>query len=151
MQFLEGDVVGLEASSGRLQQVRVRARDGVVRRVDAEHLLVFWGLHPKLGPIADWGLAREYQQLVVDPATFRTSTPGIHAIGDIAAYPGKKKLILSGFHECALCAFALREYLNPGEQVALQYTTTSPLLQRRLGVRAEADATAEREPRTRAA
>jgi thioredoxin reductase (NADPH) len=151
MQFLERDVVGLEASSGRLQQVRVRARDGVVRRVDAEHLLVFWGLHPKLGPIADWGLAREYQQLVVDPATFRTSTPGIHAIGDIAAYPGKKKLILSGFHECALCAFALREYLNPGEQVALQYTTTSPLLQRRLGVRAEADATAEREPRTRAA
>jgi thioredoxin reductase (NADPH) len=147
MQCLEGDVVGLEAPRGHLQQVRIRARDGVVRRVGAEHLLVFWGLHPKLGPIADWGLAREHQQLLVDPATFRASVPGIHAIGDIAAYPGKKKLILSGFHEAALCAFALREYLDPGEQVPLQYTTTSPLLQRRLGVRAEAEAA----PRTCAA
>lgn len=135
MQFLEGDIVGLEAPQGALQQVRVRARDGVVRRVEAEQLLVFWGLHPKLGPIADWGLALDHQQLVVDPATFQTSVPGIFAVGDIVTYPGKKKLILSGFHEAALCAFAAREYLSPGEKVLLQYTTTSPLLQRRLGVR----------------
>lgn len=139
MQFLEGDIVGLEAPQGALQQVRVRARDGVVRRIEAEQLLVFWGLHPKLGPIADWGLALDRQQLVVDPATFQTSVPGVFAVGDIVTYPGKKKLILSGFHESALCAFAAREYLSPGEKVFLQYTTTSPLLQRRLGVRAEPD------------
>ncbi|MBS0383419.1 MAG: NAD(P)/FAD-dependent oxidoreductase [Proteobacteria bacterium] len=137
MQFLEGDIVGLEAPQGTLRQVRVRARDGVVRRIDAEQLLVFWGLHPKLGPIADWDLALDNQQLVVDPATFQTSVPGIFAVGDIVTYPGKKKLILSGFHEAALCAFAAREHLNPGEKVPLQYTTTSPLLQRRLGVREE--------------
>ncbi|WHZ18083.1 MAG: Thioredoxin reductase [Rhodanobacteraceae bacterium] len=134
MQFLEGDIVGLEAADGQLQQVRVRARDGVVRRIEAEQLLVFWGLHPKLGPIADWGLALDHQQLVVDPATFQASTPGIFAIGDIAGYPGKKKLILSGFHEAALCAFAAQAHLNPGEPAPLQYTTTSPRLQRRLGV-----------------
>lgn len=138
MQFLEGDIVGLEAPQGALREVRVRARDGVVRRVGADHLLVFWGLHPKLGPIADWGLMLDEQQLQVDPATFQTSLPGVFAVGDIASYPGKKKLIVSGFHEAALCAFAAREHLNPGEQVPLQYTTTSPLLQRRLGVRADA-------------
>lgn len=143
MQFLEGDIVGLDAPRDALEQVRVRGRDGVVRRIGAEQLLVFWGLHPNLGPIADWGLALEHQQLTVDPATFRTSVPGIFAIGDIATYPGKKKLILSGFHEAALCAFAAREHLNPGEMVTLQYTTTSPLLQRRLGVHAESTAAAE--------
>lgn len=139
MQFLEGDIVGLEAPQGALRQVRVRARDGVVRRIEAEQLLVFWGLHPKLGPIADWGLALDHQQLVVDPATFQTSVLGVFAVGDIVTYPGKKKLILSGFHEAALCAFAAREHLTPGEKVPLQYTTTSPLLQRRLGVREEPD------------
>ena len=142
MQILEGDIVGLDVAQDRLRQVRVRARDGVVRRIEAEHLLVFWGLHPQLGPIADWGLALEHQQLLVDPATFQTPVPGIFAVGDIAGYPGKKKLILSGFHESALCAYAAREYLNPGEKVSLQYTTTSPLLQRRLGVRAEAGSNA---------
>jgi thioredoxin reductase (NADPH) len=139
MQFLEGDIVGLEAPHAVLEHVRARGRDGVVRRIGAEQLLVLWGLHPKLGPIAEWGLADEHQQLVVDPATFQTSAPGIFAVGDINAYPGKKKLILSGFHEAALCAFAAREHLNPGEKVPLQYTTTSPLLQRRLGVRPAAD------------
>jgi thioredoxin reductase (NADPH) len=137
MQFLEGDIVGIEAPERALKQVRVRTRDSVVRRIDAEHLLVFWGLHPKLGPIAEWGLALDHQQLVVDPATFQTSVPGVFAVGDVVTYPGKKKLILSGFHEAALCAFAAREHLNPGEKVPLQYTTTSPLLQRRLGVRME--------------
>ncbi len=147
MQFLEGDIVGLEAPQGQLQQVRVRARDGVVRRVEAGQLLVFWGLHPKLGPIADWGLALDRQQIVVDPATFQTSTPGIFAIGDIARYPGKKKLILSGFHEAALCAFAAQAHLNPGEPAPLQYTTTSPRLQRRLGVRVDTGDDAERTTR----
>lgn len=138
MQFLEGDVIGLDVMEGQLHAVRVRTPSGMVRRVEAAQLLVLWGLHPALGPIANWGLAMERQQLLVDTATFQTSAPGIFAIGDISTYPGKKKLILSGFHEAALCAFAVREHLNPGEKVHLQYTTTSPALQRRLGVTVDA-------------
>ena len=139
MQFLEGDIVGLEAPGDELKSVRVRVHSGMVQRIEAEQLLVFWGLHPALGPIAKWGLALEQHQLAVDNATFQTSTPGIFAVGDVNSYPGKKKLILSGFHEAALCAFAVGEYLNPGKKVPLQYTTTSPALRRRLGVSADVD------------
>jgi thioredoxin reductase (NADPH) len=138
MQLCEGDIVGLETTDDTLAQVRVGTRSGMVQRIGASHLLVFWGLHPALGPIADWELALEHQQLVVDPSTFQTSTPGVFAVGDINTYPGKKKLILSGFHEAALCAFAAHAHLHPGDKVNLQYTTTSPALQRRLGVRAAA-------------
>lgn len=134
MQFLEGDIVGLEAEGAQLTSVRVRARSGMVQRIEAEQLLVFWGLHPALGPIAEWGLTLAYHQLAVDTATFQTSTPGIFAVGDVNTYPGKKKLILSGFHEAALCAFAAKEHLNPDQKVNLQYTTTSPIMHRRLGV-----------------
>ena len=144
MQFLEGDIVGLEAPHDELKSVRVRARSGMIQRVEADQLLVFWGLHPALGPIAEWGLTLEHQQLAVDNATFQTSTPGIFAVGDVNSYPGKKKLILSGFHEAALCAFAVGEYLDPGKKVPLQYTTTSPALRRRLGVSADVDDEAER-------
>jgi thioredoxin reductase (NADPH) len=135
MQLCEGDIVGLETADGALSQVRVRGRSGMVQRIEASHLLVFWGLHPALGPIAQWGLSLERQQLMVDPATFQTPVPGIFAVGDINTYPGKKKLILSGFHEAALCAFAVHAHLNHGEGAHLQYTTTSPALHRRLGVR----------------
>jgi thioredoxin reductase (NADPH) len=138
MQLCEGDIVGLETTDDTLAQVCVCTRSGMVQRIGASHLLVFWGLHPALGPIADWELALEHQQLVVDPSTFQTSTPGVFAVGDINTYPGKKKLILSGFHEAALCAFAAHAHLHPGDKVNLQYTTTSPALQRRLGVRAAA-------------
>ncbi len=134
MQFLEGDIIGLDAEGSALRALRVRTRSGVTTRVEAQQLLVFWGLHPKLGPIADWGLALEKHQLLVDTARFQTSIPGIYAVGDINTYPGKKKLILSGFHEAALAAFAIKEHLSPGEKVHLQYTTTSPLLHRRLHV-----------------
>ncbi len=139
MQFLEGDIVGLETEGAALTGVRVQARGGLVRRVDASQLIVLWGLHPSLGPIASWGLGLEKSQIVVDTARFATNVPGIFAVGDINTYPGKRKLILSGFHEAALAAFAIREYLNPGEKVPLQYTTTSPALQRRLGVAAPPD------------
>jgi len=67
-------------------------------------------------------------------ATFGTGVPGVYAVGDVNTYPGKKKLILSGFHEAALAAFAAKEYLSPGQKVPLQYTTTSPAMHRRLGV-----------------
>ncbi|HSY08761.1 MAG TPA: NAD(P)/FAD-dependent oxidoreductase [Steroidobacteraceae bacterium] len=134
LDFLEAQVHSIVETDGALTGVHVRTPDGVTRAVALEHLLVFWGLHPKLGPIAQWGLALHRKTITVDTARFQTSIPGIFAVGDINDYPGKKKLILSGFHEAALAAFAVREYLRPGEKVHLQYTTTSPLLQRRLGV-----------------
>jgi len=133
MQILEGDIVGLESIGHELKSVRVRTRSGMVQRIETEHLLVFWGLHPALGPIAEWGLTLDRSQVVVDAATFQSSTPGIFAVGDIAMYPGKKKLILSGFHEAALCAYAVWEQLNPGEKLYMQYTTTSPTIHKRLG------------------
>jgi len=139
MQFLEGEVIGLDAEGSALKSVRVQTRGGLVRRVDAAHLLIFWGLHPALGPIAEWGLGLDRNQIAVDTARFSTNIPGIFAVGDINTYPGKRKLILSGFHEAALAAFAIKEYLCPGEKVPLQYTTTSPAIQRRLGVVAERD------------
>ena len=95
---------------------------------------MLWGLHPKLGPIANWGLNLDKNQIEVDTAKFSTNVPGIFAVGDINTYPGKKKLILSGFHETALAAFGVRELLSPGEKVHLQYTTTSPIMHKRLGV-----------------
>ncbi|HZP68242.1 MAG TPA: NAD(P)/FAD-dependent oxidoreductase [Rudaea sp.] len=138
MQFLEGEIVGLDLAADALQAVRVRSKNGLTNRVGADHLLVFWGLHPKLGPIAAWGLGLDKNQIEVDAARFATNVPGIYAVGDINTYPGKKKLILCGFHEAALAAFAVREFLAPGEKVYLQYTTTSPAMHRRLGVEAPA-------------
>lgn len=134
LQFLEGDIVGLDHDDSTLKAVRVRTRSGVVQRVASNQLLVFWGLHPALGPISQWGLGLEKNQIVVDTEGFQTSSPGIHAIGDINTYPGKKKLILCGFHEAALAAFSIKAQLTPGEKVPLQYTTTSPAMHRRLGV-----------------
>ena len=137
MQFLEGEINGLELDGDKLAAVRVRAASGMVNRVDTQQLLVFWGLHPNLGPIAGWGLNLDKNQIETDTATFTTNVPGVFAVGDINTYPGKKKLILSGFHEAALAAFGVREYMAPGEKVHLQYTTTSPIMHRRLGVTAD--------------
>ncbi|MGH8286976.1 MAG: NAD(P)/FAD-dependent oxidoreductase [Steroidobacteraceae bacterium] len=134
VDIIEGQVQSLVEHGGTLRAVRIASRDGVTRTVAADQVLVFWGLHPKLGPIAEWGLALERKALQVDTAKFQTNVPGTFAIGDINSYEGKKKLILSGFHEAALAAFGVRQYLQPQEKVHLQYTTTSPLLQKRLGV-----------------
>ena len=87
--------------------------------------------------LAEWGLDINKRQINVDTEKFQTSVPGIYAVGDINTYPGKKKLILSGFHEAALAAFSIKEYLEPGKKVHLQYTTTSPLMHKRLGVAPE--------------
>ena len=134
MQFMVGPVSGFEERDGRLASIKVSGGDGVTRVVPLDMLLVFFGLSPKLGPIAEWGLAIERKQLVVDTAKFETSVPGIFAVGDINTYPGKKKLILSGFHEAALAAFAAAPYVFPDKRVMLQYTTTSPKLHKVLGV-----------------
>ncbi|AMO21588.1 NAD(P)/FAD-dependent oxidoreductase [Ramlibacter solisilvae] len=134
MQFLVGQVTGFEEEDGRLQGIKVTAADGVTRVVPLDVLLVFFGLSPKLGPIAEWGLDIERKQLVVDTEKFSTSVPGIFAVGDINTYPGKKKLILSGFHECALAAFGAAPFIFPDKKIHLQYTTTSPKLHKVLGV-----------------
>ena len=134
MQFIVGQITGFDEKDGKLSAVKVTGADAVTRVVPVEVLLVFFGLSPKLGPIADWGLDIERKQLKVDTEKFSTSVPGIFAVGDINTYPGKKKLILSGFHECALAAFAAAPFIFPEKKVLLQYTTTSPKLHKVLGV-----------------
>ena len=135
MQFIVGQVTGFDANAaGRMTGIKVTGADGVTRVVPLDVLLVFFGLSPKLGPIAHWGLDIERKQLKVNTETFSTSVPGIFAVGDINIYPGKKKLILSGFHECALAAFGAAPFVFPDKKVHLQYTTTSPKLHKVLGV-----------------
>jgi thioredoxin reductase (NADPH) len=134
MQFIVGQVTGYEEKDGKITGAKVTGADGVTRVVPLDVLLVFFGLSPKLGPIAEWGLEIERKQLVVDTEKFSTNVPGIFAVGDINTYPGKKKLILSGFHECALAAFGAMPIISPDKKVFLQYTTTSPKLHKVLGV-----------------
>ena len=134
MRLFEALPHSLMIEGGALRGVNIRAADGSVTALAADQLLVFFGLHPKLGPIADWGLALEKKALRVDPEKFQTSVPGVFAVGDINTYPGKKKLILSGFHEAALAAFAIQHHLYPQKKQFLQYTTTSPVMHQRLGV-----------------
>ena len=134
MQFIVGQVTGYDEKDGKLTGAKVTGADGVTRVVPLDVLLVFFGLSPKLGPIAEWGLDIERKQLKVDTEKFSTNTPGIFAVGDINTYPGKKKLILSGFHECALAAFGAAPIIFPDKKIHLQYTTTSPKLHKVLGV-----------------
>ena len=128
-----GQATGIEEDAGRLRALALLAPDGSSQRLALDVLLVRLGLAARLGPLADWGLALERKQLVVEPATFSTSVPGIYAVGDIASYPGKRKLIVCGFHEATLAAFACAERLAQ-HKVPLEYTTSSTRLQQRLGV-----------------
>jgi thioredoxin reductase (NADPH) len=134
LQFVIGQVTGFEEHDGRLAQLKITGSDSVTRTLPCDALLVFFGLSPKLGPIADWGLTIERKQVTVDTEKFETNVPGIFAVGDINVYPGKKKLILSGFHEAALAAFGAAPYVFPDKRILLQYTTTSPKLHKVLGV-----------------
>lgn len=134
MQIIEGNAVALQSAGDKLIGMTLQVREGGTLQVPTEQVLAFFGLHPKLGPIAEWGLELEKKALKVDTEKYQTSVPGIFAIGDINTYPGKKKLILSGFHEAALAAFAIQHHLFPDKRQFLQYTTTSPIMQKRLGV-----------------
>ena len=134
MNFMVGQVTAFEAQDDRLSAIIVTGVDGSTSSVPLDMLLIFFGLSPKLGPVADWGLDIERRQLKVDTEKFSTSVPGIFAVGDINTYPGKKKLILSGFHECALAAFGAAAIIFPDKKVMLQYTTTSTKLHKVLGV-----------------
>jgi thioredoxin reductase (NADPH) len=124
----------VEDDDRRLAALGVLCSDGATRTVPLDALFVLLGWSPKLGPIADWGLALEKKQLVVDSQRFETSTPGIFAVGDVTIYPGKQKLIVCGFHEATLAAFAIGERVWPDRAQPLQYTTTSTKLHKLLGV-----------------
>ncbi len=131
-----GAIKEYKTDAGALSQLRFELREDKSELwVDVDHLLVFFGLSPKLGPVENWGLALEQKAVAVDLATFQTSVPGIYAVGDINTYPGKKKLILSGFHENAMAAHAILQQFEPDKKIHTQYTTTSPKLQARLGVK----------------
>ncbi len=123
-----------EGTPARLAALQVATPAETTERLALDLLLPRLGLSPKLGPIADWGLALERKLLPVDPATCATSESGLYAVGDINHYPGKRKLILCGFHEATLAAFAAAAYLRPEQRQLLQYTTTSPRLHELLGV-----------------
>jgi thioredoxin reductase (NADPH) len=134
VDFIAAQPTGFEQADGRLTALKVLTSDGATRRLPLDTLIALTGLSPRLGPIADWGLALERKQLVVDTAKFQTSEAGIFAVGDVNTYPGKKKLILCGFHEAALAAFGAAEHVRGGQPVPLEYTTTSSRLHRALGV-----------------
>jgi thioredoxin reductase (NADPH) len=134
MQLLIGQITRYEVEHGQISKMIVTDIENKDHSISVDDLLIFFGLSPKLGPIADWGLDIERKQVSVDTEKFQTSVPGIYAVGDINIYPGKKKLILSGFHESALAAFAAAAYLNPEKHIQLQYTTTSTKLHKVLGV-----------------
>ena len=117
----------LHALEGRgevLESVAVRDLEGGERRLPADRLLALFGLSMNLGPIADWGLALDRNHLVIDPATCETNQPGIFAIGDITHYPGKLKLILSGFSEAAMAAHAIHPLVFPDQELHWEYSTT---------------------------
>ncbi|MCY3540529.1 MAG: NAD(P)/FAD-dependent oxidoreductase [Gammaproteobacteria bacterium] len=134
MDFFVGNATNVVSDNGKLREVHITKPDREVESLLIDHLLVFFGLSPKLGPIADWGLEITKNQIETDTEKFETNIPGVYAVGDIANYPGKKKLILSGFHEAALVSFAIKKRLFPEEKAFLQYTTTSPLMHQRLGL-----------------
>jgi thioredoxin reductase (NADPH) len=134
IRYVEAVAQSLVTEGDAFRGVRVKKSDGQIEALDADHVLTFFGLHPKLGPIAEWGLTIDKRAIVVDTEKFQTNIPGVFAVGDINTYPGKKKLILSGFHEAALAAFAVAAHLNPAKKIPLQYTTTSPIMHKRLGV-----------------
>ena len=135
VQVLTGQPTGIDiGTDGHLTELVLSHAEGPDTHLPLDLLLVRQGLAPRLGPMADWGLALERKQLVVDPATCATSLPGVYAVGDINHYPGKKKLILCAFHEATLAAYHAAERLCTGRKVAVEYTTTSTRLHKALGL-----------------
>src|SRR5712691_7260073 len=134
IDFVLGQVTGLEGEGGMLKAAIVKRSDGSTAPVACDAMLPFFGLTMKLGPVANWGLKMEDELIPVETAAFETDVPGIFAIGDINTYPGKLKLILCGFHEGALMAQKAHRYVYPDKRLVFQYTTSSSSLQKKLGV-----------------
>jgi thioredoxin reductase (NADPH) len=140
INFQAGQISGINTQDSGLRSVTIITPEDQTLTLPLDTLMVCMGVSPKLGTLPQWGLAMERKQLTVDAASMATSEPGIYAIGDINTYPGKKKLIVCGFHEATLAAFAAAKYLNPQTSEVLQYTSSSTLLQQRLGVSAPTEA-----------
>ena len=138
-KVLMGTLNAFEETDGKLTAVTFTMRDEEKSQLTlpVDDLLVFFGLSPKLGPVEQWGFEFERKMITIDVSTFETSVAGIYAIGDINTYKGKKKLILSGFHEAALAAYAIKQQFEPDLKLNVQYTTTSPLMHERLGVESD--------------
>ncbi len=134
LKLVFGQLDSLAGSNGELETIAVKTADSAIEHIKADRALAFFGLNIELGPIAEWGLNLNSKLIEVDTEKFETSTPGIFAIGDINWYPGKLKLILSGFHECALAAQAAFKIARPDEKLVFRYTTSSSDLQQKLGV-----------------
>jgi thioredoxin reductase (NADPH) len=138
IDFVLGQVTALQGENGQLSKAVVKTNDGSAMELVCDLLLPFFGLTMKLGPVANWGFELRNNELIpVETAAFETSTKGIFAIGDINWYPGKLKLILSGFHEAALMAQKAHRYIYPEKKLVFQYTTSSSSLQKKLGVAPE--------------
>ena len=129
-----GQLTALHSLHGTLQSVMIATAQGESIERPVHHIVAFLGISPKLGPITQWELAMQRKQLEVNTENFSTSVRGIFAVGDINTYPGKKKLIVCGFHEATLAAFGAADIVYPGRNTPLQYTTTSTALHRLLGV-----------------
>jgi thioredoxin reductase (NADPH) len=134
MDLKIGQVTALEGADGKLSGAQLKGSDNTMSQVRCDTMLPFFGLTMKLGPVANWGLQLENNLIPVETASFETNVPGIFAIGDINTYPGKLKLILSGFHEGALMAQKAHRYVYPDKRLVFQYTTSSSSLQKKLGV-----------------
>jgi len=134
MDLKIGQVSALEGGDGALVAATVKGNDGALTRIECDAMLPFFGLTMKLGPVANWGIKMEDELIPVDTAAFESNIPGLFAIGDINSYPGKLKLILSGFHEAALMAQKAYHYVYPDKKLVFQYTTSSTSLQKKLGV-----------------
>jgi thioredoxin reductase (NADPH) len=133
-----GQVTALGGEQGQISKAVVKGNDGALTEIPCDAMLPFFGLTMKLGPVANWGFELKNNELIpVETAAFETSVPGIFAIGDINWYPGKLKLILSGFHEAALMAQKAYHYVYPEKRLVFQYTTSSTSLQKKLGVAPE--------------
>src|ERR1700691_4605454 len=130
-----GQVTSLVGADGNIEKAIVKKNDGSMADIACDVMLPFFGLTMKLGPVANWGFELKNNELIpVETESFETSMPGIFAIGDINWYPGKLKLILSGFHEGALMAQKAYHYVYPEKRLVFQYTTSSSSLQKKLGV-----------------
>jgi thioredoxin reductase (NADPH) len=132
-RLIIGQIAGLEGAGAQLSGVRLKTAEGE-SDLACDTILAFFGLKMELGPIAGWGLNIERNLISVETESFETSQPGIFAIGDIITYPGKLKLILSGFHEAALMCQKAFKYARPEERLVFRYTTSSSDLHKKLGV-----------------
>lgn len=134
LQRVVGQIQDCSSTNGNLTGVLILQPNGTLQPQATDVVLVYLGLNPRLGPLTEWGMDMDRKLLAVDPANCSTSLPGVFAVGDVVSYPGKKKLLVSGFQECVQAAFAAVEYLSPHAPPALEYTSSSSRLQKRLGV-----------------